>query len=111
MSTSSTAPGDPGFFCCDHSRAAGEQLFGTMPRADVWLLLEHPGPWAAKALADNDLPPAINRWLSAPDVGRQVKPLLIRQEGTRGDGIAFFVAVADELEPRLYAFRLESYAD
>lgn len=115
MTQSTPAPGDPGFYCCDHSRQVGEQLFGTMPRADVWLLLEYTAPWAAKALADNALPPAVTAWLNQTVDGYALRPLLIRQSsaGQRPvrDTLACFVAVVDETQPRLYEFRLRSYAD
>ncbi len=102
----------PSQLCCDSSLLAGEQLFGTAPRADVWFLLEYREAWAAKALQQSSLPEAVRVRLLAGLDGYSVRTQLIRQEGRRSDRpIAFFVVVADELLPRLYAFQLRTYKD
>src|SRR5690606_307102 len=58
-------PAAPPTFCSDACRAAGEPLFATATRADVWLLLEYTGRWGAKALEENALPQPVRRRLSA----------------------------------------------
>jgi hypothetical protein len=106
-----TTPNTPDFLCCDYSRQAGEQLFATATRADVWLLLEVNRPWGARAFEESDLPQPVkdklNGYLSnIPNSRvqfiRQLQP---------GNGIALFVAVARELNPALYQFQLASYED
>ena len=95
--------------CSDCSRQAGEQLFGTAPRADLWLLLEYTGAWGNKALPESDLPQPIkdrlDGWLtSIPNTKFQ----FIKCERKR-EGITFFVALTHEIEPRLYQLHLQSY--
>lgn len=102
----------PSQLCCDSSLLAGEQLFGTAPRVDVWFLLEYRESWAAKALQQNSLPEAVRARLLGGLEGYSSRAQFIRQEGRRDDlPIAFFVAVTDELSPRLYAFQLRTYED
>ncbi len=101
------------FYACELSLQIGEQLFGTATRVDVWLLLEHNGPWGAEALADSNLPQPvkdqINRWLAAiPNARLQ----LIRHEsGPVPAQKAFYVALAREVNAVLYKFHLAEYAD
>lgn len=95
--------------CVDSSLRAGEQLFGTAPQADVWLLLEYRGAWAAKALIDNDLSAAIRAHLAADIAGRVVRTQLIRQPGRAADHIRFYVAAVDAVDSRLYTFDLATY--
>src|SRR5690606_21888578 len=52
------------FTCSAISREAGEQLFGTAPRIDVWFLLEYTGRWEPEAL-DSALPEPVKRAMSA----------------------------------------------
>lgn len=96
--------------CSDCSRQAGEQLFGTAPRADVWLLLEYMGAWGNKALPESDLPQPIkdrlDGWLTIPNTKFQ----FIKRERRR-EGFTFFVALTHETDPRLYQFQLQSYHD
>ncbi len=99
----------PRFLCCDFSRQAGEAMPGTAPRVDVWFLLEYAGRWEAKALNQSALPEAVKARLSGRLEGiPHTRTLLIRQgRDPSRQGVAFFVAVADEVAPRLYAFPLE----
>lgn len=52
-------------YCADRCLASGESMLGTATRVDVWVLLEHPPPWGADALAHNALPPSTRAWLDA----------------------------------------------
>jgi hypothetical protein len=97
--------------CSDCSRQVGEQLFGTAPRADVWLLLEYTRGWGNKALPESDLPQPIkdrlDGWItSIPNTKFQ----FIKHE-RQHEGINFFVAIVHETDPRLYQFLLQSYDD
>jgi hypothetical protein len=100
-----------GRFCADCSREAGEQVFGTAPQVDVWLVLEYRGTWGAKAVKDNTLPPEVLAHLPTAIGDLAARPLFIRQTGRADHGLAFFVAIADELYPRLYEFTLADYED
>jgi|FLYN01.1.fsa_nt_gi hypothetical protein len=99
------------FLCCDYSRQAGEQLFATATRVDVWLLLEYNRPWGGQALDESELPQAIkdrlNAMLGSLPNGRFQ---FIRRLQPKG-GIAFYVAVSHELHPQLYKFELSTYDD
>jgi hypothetical protein len=106
-----TTPTTPDFLCCDYSREAGEQLFATAARADVWLLLEVNRPWGAKAFEESDLTQPVKERLHmylGSILNSRVQ--FIRQMQPAG-GIAFFVAVASELNPTLYKFQLAAYDD
>lgn len=95
--------------CSDCSRQVGEQLFGTAPRADLWILLEYTGAWGNKALPESALPQPIkdkiDGWL-LPNGKFQ----FIRRERRR-EGITLFIALIHETDPRLYQFQLQSYED
>ncbi len=113
MTTPLPAHNVPDFFCHDSSLQVNEPLVGTATRADVWFLLEYPGPWGKKAFEESALPASVkaqlSEWLDAiPNARMQ----LIKQERDhRTNGIAFYVAVARELDPVLYEFHLSDYED
>lgn len=112
MSAQTSEPGAPGFFCRDSSLAAGEPLFGTATRADVWLMLEYTGAWGKKAFEESALPDPVKAHLSRYlDASPHARVQLIRQPGRGADGIAFFVAVTREPLPAVYEFHLRRYED
>lgn len=99
------------FLCCEYSRQAGEQLFATATRADVWLLLEYNRPWGAKAFEESELAPAVKDHLN--DQLKRISNArlqFIRRLQPAG-GIAFYIALAREENPILYQFRLSGYED
>lgn len=86
-------------------------MAGTAVHARVWFLLQYDGPWQAKATSDNKLPRRVKDWLAQQlDWVGNGRLQFIRQQ-PKPDGITFFVALADDGDPRLYRFNLESYAD
>ncbi|MDZ4768441.1 MAG: sucrase ferredoxin [Chloroflexota bacterium] len=100
------------FYCSECSRAAGEQLFGTAPRADVWIMLEYNGSWGAKAPDDSDLSPqiktCITHWLAAIP---HTKFTFIRQrdDARAPHPIRLYIARVLEMTPELYRLDLNSY--
>lgn len=71
---------------CSATRAAvGEQLAGTAPHAEVWVLLEQPGPWGRDALTESHLPVATGRALADLAHDRPVRIGLIRSVGAHAD--------------------------
>jgi hypothetical protein len=93
-------------YCSDCSRAVGEQVFGTAPRTDVWILLEYEGAWGAKAIPESDLPGPVKQQLNAwSDSIPNCKTLLIKGP-SRGAGVRLFVALSSERDPLLYRFEL-----
>src|SRR2546423_15256336 len=64
--------------CSFAADATGDQLEGTAPQAERWLLVEHPGPWPRQALTalPIDVADALSDW-----EGRVV---LVRRPGRAG---------------------------
>ena len=70
------------FYCSEAN--PDEPMLGTADVVDVWLLLEYRPAWKAKAVVDNSLSVAVQRWLSdgmatLREAGLKVRPQLIRQ--------------------------------
>lgn len=101
------------FFCSDLAWEYGIPLVGTATRGDIWFLLEHTGRWGAKALEESLLSQEIKDHLNpAHYPGFEVRTLLIKQGRTRhSEGFHFFVGSTHPLEPRLYEYHLDDYAD
>lgn len=84
--------------CAAMRRACGEPLAATAPEgAAVWLLLEHPGPWAASGLPPGVSPDAVRVWQAASRAGvrcqlirpvqeRRSTPATVFAAGTRQGG-------------------------
>jgi hypothetical protein len=102
---------DTDSYCSLVSRAAAEPMAGTAVHARVWFLLQYDGPWQAKATSDNKLPRLVKDWLAEKLDGVGNGRLQFVRQQPKPDGITFFVAIADDSDPRLYRFNLESYAD
>jgi len=93
--------------CCDSSLEAGEPLWATASRVDVWLLLEHAAAWGAKALPEShlseDVKAFFNRQLEAIPNSR----FQFIKQSAQGMGAArFFVVVSRPENPIIYAFHL-----
>lgn len=106
------ASGKP-LYCSECSRAAGEQLLGSAPRADVWLMLEYGGSWGPKSPDDSDLPDAIksriNQWIKAT---RYSKFCFIKQRDDAPRGATrLYVARSLETLSEMYRIDLASYDD
>jgi len=102
------------FYCSDLSRQAGEAIFGTAPRVDVWFLLEYNGLWQKKAFEQSDLPAPTRQALSAYfDAVPNSRLLLISQQhpSVAPERSRLYVAFAAERDPTLYRFDLASYED
>ena len=98
-------------FCNECSREVGEQVFGTAPRVDVWLLLEFTGAWGVQAVPESELPPEVKaRLIGWGDSIPNTKVQLIKQ-GEKGAKIPFFVALTSLESPVVYKFDLDSYDD
>lgn len=100
------------FFCTQLAQQAGEQIYGSAAaETTVWLVLEYPAPWGAKAVQESDLPPAIKQALLGWE--RQIpgaRLQLIKQGPHRvGEKLAFYVGLSDAHHPCLYRFALADY--
>jgi hypothetical protein len=93
------------FFCSELARERGEQIFGTAPHVNTWLLLEQPGSWSARSLPDEGLPDAVRkRFESLAEAIPRGRRLLIRQRHRHLDEVQFFVAHSREHSPELRRF-------
>lgn len=71
-------------FCSERARSREEKIFGTAPRVNTWLLIEHPAAWSAKALPDENLEPALRASLArAASAIPHSRRLMIRCGGRR----------------------------
>lgn len=104
---------EPTWTCSDFSRAAGEPLIGSAPRADLWLLLEYSGSWGRNALKASTIPQSVKDALTEiENTIPNSRIELIKQEKPRGDNtIAFFIARTSALDPSLVRFDLAGYED
>lgn len=71
------------FRCSDAARGRGDGIVGSAGTAVGWLLIEHPGPWAADLAATAPFTGAAGRTLAALATRRRVRPLLVRRHGRR----------------------------
>jgi len=100
------------FFCSELSIKAKEEMFGTVPRVDVWLLLEYRQAWAEKAFQSCNIAENVKKHLSnylesTPNSRLQ----LIKRHDRSSDLIKFYLGDSDEIEPRLFEFTLSNYED
>mgnify|MGYP001241912675 CR=1 FL=1 len=94
-------------YCCDESLSMGEAQTGTAPRSDVWLLLEYPAPWGAKAFDDSTLPAEVKDRLAGWLAGIPNSRLQFIKREQTGDRRAFYVVLAQQ--GALYRFELADY--
>jgi hypothetical protein len=76
--------------CSALSLIDDEPLAGSAPRDTAWVLVEHPGPWGRKALAEARLPEAVRQLLTGLS-GVRVQ-LIRRPGGVNGPGVRLFTA-------------------
>jgi len=81
------------FRCSRASEADEEPLAGTAPTAARLLLVEHSGPWGAKAVEESRLPEAVREHLAGLE-GTTVHLVRRHGGGSDGDGLRVFHAVA-----------------
>jgi len=97
--------------CSERSCALGEPIAGSaVARTAVWIVLEHRGPWGAKAVPESDLPDAVKARLmewQATISGARVQ--LVRRSGRCEGPLRFWLGVSDVAGPRLVTQILESH--
>lgn len=97
--------------CSVGARRVGEPLYATASRVDLWLVLEVPGAWADE-VGDSLEPEAPAGRVLLPVLKSVPRSRVLFIKGAPGrhrQRIAFYVAISDEAEPRLYRFELERY--
>jgi hypothetical protein len=101
------------FFCTQLAQSTGEQIYGSAAaETTVWLVLEYPAPWGAKAVAESNLPAEVKQCLHTWE--RQIpgaRIQLIKQGSQQADHtLAFYVGISTADQPCLYRFDLADYA-
>jgi hypothetical protein len=100
----------PRIFCSELSRTRGEQVFGTAPRVDTWLLIEHPGAWSAKGFPDDRLSPPVKHYMESLARFLGAKRLMIRHR-RRGETLRLFFIRSSELDPSVSMVSFRAYED
>lgn len=104
---------DQDFTCTGAAWEYGIPLPGTATRGDIWLLIEYPGRWEAKAFEGSEIADNVKAYikgLTTPEI--RVRPLLIRQpESKYRDRITFFIGQTTPLSPWLYEYHLDQFTD
>lgn len=101
-------------FCSNLSRELDEPMFGTAVHNAVWFLLEYDAAWGEKATSNNTLPSEVQAWLDRQVEARmgQGRVQFIKQERRReNDTLAFYIADAREMAPKMWRFRLREYQE
>ncbi|HVF50229.1 MAG TPA: sucrase ferredoxin [Pyrinomonadaceae bacterium] len=100
----------PSFFCSELSRRVAEKSFGTASVGGLWLLLEYPYSWGAKAFEESSLSPAIKSFIqrTLATIPRS-RLLLIKRERACAGGIQFYVVRSRPRGPFIVRFELEQY--
>lgn len=82
--------------CSVRSREVGEPIAGTAACVAVWIVLEHRGPWGAKAVPDSNLPEAVKTQLMAWEAGIPgARVQLVRRLGRVEGPLHLWVGVSD----------------
>ncbi|HVQ87954.1 MAG TPA: sucrase ferredoxin, partial [Actinomycetes bacterium] len=71
--------------CSARSVSAGEPLAGSAPQAQVWVLIEQPGPWGRDAIVDSHLDPELGQQLRAWAEPYPIRLGTIRRLGRHAD--------------------------
>ncbi|HEY3260584.1 MAG TPA: sucrase ferredoxin [Pseudonocardiaceae bacterium] len=69
------------FRCATAAELAGDPLEATAPPADLWLLVEHAGPWGRHAITESKLQPSAAIALAAWTTASRARVALIRRPG------------------------------
>jgi hypothetical protein len=96
-------------FRCSVS-AVDEPMAGSAAVAAAYLLVEHPGPWGRKALAESRFPEHVRHGLAEAADAAGVRVQLIRRPGrsAAGDGLRIFATYADPVAPRTLTAHVNS---
>jgi len=101
-------------YCCEEQNS--EALAGTAVHVDVWLLLEYPYPWKAKALEDNLLPGTVTDAIARLSLEFKEKNLklrtqFIKQTSSDLQSHRLFFADGRDDNWRMSMTRLDQYTD
>ncbi len=98
--------------CYESSLNADEEMFGTATRADVWVLVEYRGNWSGSAYKYSKIPKKVKSYINKELKGLKNSRLqLIKKHNNPDDDLRLYIAVSDEINPRLYEFKFREYED
>ena len=94
-------------YCSELSAAAGENLLGTAPQVDFWLLIEYRQQWSRDPIVENDLPEPVQAWLQnltdrLESQGRFPRVQFLRQSRRTEDALQLFVCQYGELRSHTF---------
>lgn len=94
-------------YCSELSAAAGENLLGTAPQVDFWLLIEYRQQWSRDAIVENDLSKPVQAWLQNltdkfESQGRFPRIQFLRQSRRTEDKLQLFVCQHGELRSHTF---------
>ncbi len=98
--------------CYESSLGANEEMYGTAPRVDLWLLIEYRGNWSGSAYKDSKIPKSVKS-----HINKELKSVknsrlqLIKKHNNNEDDLRCYIAVSTEANPRLYEFKFNDYKD
>ncbi|MCA9707402.1 MAG: hypothetical protein KDK70_16240 [Myxococcales bacterium] len=100
-------------YCSVASCEGGEPIEGSaVARTAVWIVLEHRGPWGAKAVPESDLPDAVKQCLQAWEAAIEgARVQLVRRSGHAEGPLGFWLGVSDLARPALVRWSLPSAQD
>ncbi|MGB7925255.1 MAG: sucrase ferredoxin [Pyrinomonadaceae bacterium] len=100
----------PFFYCSELSRGFDERTYGTASTGDVWLLLEYPYWWGAKAFQESALSPPVKAHLNRTLKNiRRARLLFIKQDRVAGRERALFIVRSRETDPSIFKLKLKDY--
>ena len=100
----------PFFYCSELSRRHAEKTYGTASTGDVWLLVEYPYWWGAKAFHESSLSPAVKAHLNRAlrSIPRS-RLLLIKQDRIRDREFSVFLVRCRETNPSIIKLKIKDY--
>ncbi|MGB1254090.1 MAG: sucrase ferredoxin, partial [Candidatus Promineifilaceae bacterium] len=98
-------------FCTQVSLNNESPLYGTASHANVWIMLEYSGRWAARALGDNELPDSVNTWLNEQAASIPNSRVLFIKQDSYQKQDTLYIARTEQDEQTLYRVRFESFED
>lgn len=98
--------------CYESSLNANEEMYGTAPRVDAWVLLEYRGNWSGSAFKDSRIPKKVKSYINKELKSVKNSRLqLIKKHDNSEEDLKFYIAVSDESDPRLYEFKFKDYEE
>ena len=98
--------------CSESSTESGEEMFGTAPRADAWLLIEYRGHWSGSAYKDSKIPKKVKSFLNkAQKAFSNSRLQVIKKHKNPNQHLKLFIAVSRGSKPRLYEITFTDYEE